>query len=98
MISTRSMELVRAWRLEPEVLAGGVDGDVWLWECETLAAAAGDAPPGRLPDAEQAAVVSPCTRHRAPGLARDGAAPPRGIAAGRPDGAGHRARRRRRRS
>ena len=38
VISTRSMELLRAWDLEDEILAGGVDADVWLWECPTLAA------------------------------------------------------------
>ena len=36
VISTRSMELLRAWGLEEETLAGGVDADVWLWECPTL--------------------------------------------------------------
>ena len=34
------MELVRSWGLEDEVLAGGVDADVLLWECETLSQAA----------------------------------------------------------
>ena len=36
VISTRSMELLRAWHLEDEILAGGVDADVWLWECPTF--------------------------------------------------------------
>ena len=40
VISTRSMELLRAWHLEDEIRAGGVDVDVWLWECPTLARAA----------------------------------------------------------
>src|SRR6185503_8464299 len=40
VISTRSMELLRAWGLEREILAGGVDADAWLWECPTLARAA----------------------------------------------------------
>ena len=60
VISTRSMELVRSWGLQDDVLAGGVDADMWLWECETLARA----PAGRphavgYPSREQAAVVSP---------------------------------------
>ena len=51
VISTRSMELLRAWGLEDEVLAGGVDADVWLWECATLAARRrGQRPRGRLPE------------------------------------------------
>jgi len=60
VISTRSMEILRSWRLEEEVRAGGVDGDVQLWECETLVSAAG----GRAyevgyPSRAQAAVISP---------------------------------------
>ncbi len=35
------MEILRSWQLEDEVRAGGVDGDVQIWECETLASAAG---------------------------------------------------------
>ena len=54
------MELLRAWGLEDEVLAGGVDADVWLWECATLARAAeGTAHAVGYPTREQAAVVSP---------------------------------------
>jgi putative polyketide hydroxylase len=61
VISTRSMELLRGWGLEDEVLAGGVDADVWLWECTTLAAAVeGTAHAVGYPSREQAAVVSPC--------------------------------------
>ena len=61
VISTRSMELLRAWGLEEETLAGGVDADVWLWECPTLARAAeGTAHAVGYPTREQAAVVSPC--------------------------------------
>lgn len=60
VISTRSMELLRAWRLEDEVLAGGVEADVWLWECPTLVRAAeGRAHAVGYPTREQAAVVSP---------------------------------------
>ena len=62
VISTRSMELLRAWRLEHQVLAGGVDADVWLWESPTLARAAeGHAHAVGYPTREQAAVVSPCS-------------------------------------
>ena len=61
VISTRSMELLRTWGLEDEVLAGGVDADVWLWECETLAdAARGRAHAVGYPNRNQAMVVSPC--------------------------------------
>ncbi len=60
VISTRSMELLRSWHLEDEVLAGGVDADVWLWECPTLARAAeGSAHAVGYPSRAQAAVVSP---------------------------------------
>ncbi len=60
MISTRSMELLRAWHLEEEILAGGVDAEVWLWECPTLARAAeGNAHAVGYPSREQAAVISP---------------------------------------
>ena len=60
VISTRSMELLRAWHLEDEILAGGVDADVWLWECTTLARAAeGRAHAVGYPSREQAAVISP---------------------------------------
>ena len=42
------------------MLAGGVDADVWLWECPTLARAAeGRAHPVGYPSRVQAAVVSP---------------------------------------
>jgi 2-polyprenyl-6-methoxyphenol hydroxylase-like FAD-dependent oxidoreductase len=61
VISTRSMELLRAWGLEDEILAGGVDADVWIWECATLAAAAtGRAHAVGYPSRAQAAVISPC--------------------------------------
>ena len=60
VISTRSMELLRAWGLEDETRAGGVDADVWLWECTTLARAAeGRAHAVGYPSREQAAVISP---------------------------------------
>ncbi len=60
VISTRSMELVRSWGLQDDVLAGGVDADMWLWECETLACASAGRPHAvGYPSREQAAVVSP---------------------------------------
>jgi putative polyketide hydroxylase len=60
VISTRSMEILRSWQLEDEVRAGGVEGDVQIWECETLAGAAdGRAYAVGYPSREQAAVVSP---------------------------------------
>ena len=40
VISTRSMEILRSWQLEDEVRSGGIEGDVQIWECETLARAA----------------------------------------------------------
>jgi putative polyketide hydroxylase len=60
VISTRTMEHLRAWGLEEQVLAGGVEVDWLMWFCETLAQAAG----GRgvevgLPTRAQAAMVSP---------------------------------------
>lgn len=59
-LSTRTMELVRSWGLEEPVRAGGVDADVWLWECTTLAeAAAGQARSVGYPSRSQAALVSP---------------------------------------
>jgi 2-polyprenyl-6-methoxyphenol hydroxylase-like FAD-dependent oxidoreductase len=62
VISTRSMELLRAWGLEQEVLVGGVDADVWIWECDTLATAAeGSAHAVGYPSRAQAQVVSPCS-------------------------------------
>jgi 2-polyprenyl-6-methoxyphenol hydroxylase-like FAD-dependent oxidoreductase len=65
VISTRSMELLRGWGLEAEILAGGVDADVLLWECVTLARAAeGTGHAVGYPTRAQAAVVSPC----APGV------------------------------
>src|SRR5262245_52975687 len=59
-ISTRSMELVRAWGLEDEVLAGGVDAEWLMWSCDTLARAEeGTAIEVGLPTRAQAALVSP---------------------------------------
>jgi putative polyketide hydroxylase len=60
VVSTRSMELVRSWGLEDEMLAGAVDVEWLLWTCETLArAAAGSAVPVGYPSREESAAVSP---------------------------------------
>src|SRR5262245_29263632 len=60
VVSTRSMEILRGWGLEDEVLAGGVGVEWLLWRCETLAAARdGVAVPVGLPTRAQAAMVSP---------------------------------------
>ena len=60
VISTRSMELLRAWGLEDEVLAGGVEVDWQMWGCDTLARAdEGAAIEVGLPTRAQAALISP---------------------------------------
>ena len=60
-LSTRGMELVRSWHLEDQVLAGAIDADVLLWECETLSRAEhGRAHEVGYPTRQQAAVISPC--------------------------------------
>jgi 2-polyprenyl-6-methoxyphenol hydroxylase-like FAD-dependent oxidoreductase len=59
-ISTRSMELLRAWGLEPEVRAAAVDVEWQQWHCDTLAAAAdGAGSPVGMPSREQSAVIGP---------------------------------------
>src|SRR5262245_32503719 len=61
VISTRSMELLRAWGIEQEVLAGGVEVDWLMWSSETLARAdEGVGIEVGLPTRAQAALVSPC--------------------------------------
>jgi putative polyketide hydroxylase len=60
VISTRSMEHLRSWGLEEEVLAGGVDVDWLMWHCQTLAQAAdGTGVEVGLPTRAQARLVSP---------------------------------------
>jgi glycine/D-amino acid oxidase-like deaminating enzyme len=59
-ISTRSMELIRAWGVEQEILAGGVDVEWLMWESPTLARATeGVAIEVGLPTRAQAALISP---------------------------------------
>jgi putative polyketide hydroxylase len=61
VVSTRSMELLRSWRLEDEIRAGGIPDVEWLGlVTETLASAdRGVAVTLGLPTKEQAAVLSP---------------------------------------
>ena len=60
VISTRSMELLRSWGLEQDILAGAIDVEWRMWSCESLAlASAGQGVPVGLPTREQSAVVSP---------------------------------------
>jgi 2-polyprenyl-6-methoxyphenol hydroxylase-like FAD-dependent oxidoreductase len=59
-VSTRTMELMRAWGVEEAVRAGANDVDWRLWWCETLAEAAAGWPVFvGLPTSEQSAVLSP---------------------------------------
>ncbi|MGZ4237923.1 MAG: FAD-dependent monooxygenase [Solirubrobacteraceae bacterium] len=59
-ISTRSMELIRSWGVEQEILAGGVDVEWLMWESPTLARVAdGVAIEVGLPTRAQAALISP---------------------------------------
>jgi hypothetical protein len=39
-VSTRSMELIRSWGVEQEIVAGGVEVEWLMWESPTLAQAA----------------------------------------------------------
>ena len=60
VISTRSMELLRSWGLEQDILAGAIDVEWRMWSCESLAlASAGSGVPVGMPTREQSAVVSP---------------------------------------
>jgi 2-polyprenyl-6-methoxyphenol hydroxylase-like FAD-dependent oxidoreductase len=60
VISTRSMEIFRSWGLEADLLAGGVDVEWLLWECESLAAATAGRPHAiGYPTRAQSAVLSP---------------------------------------
>jgi putative polyketide hydroxylase len=60
VISTRSMELLRSWGLEAEILAGGNEVEWLIWTCETLAlASAGAGLPAGLPSRDQAELISP---------------------------------------
>jgi putative polyketide hydroxylase len=59
-ISLRSMELVRSWGLEDEVLAGGIDVEWLMWESPTIVTAdAGTPIEVGMPTRAQAALISP---------------------------------------
>jgi 2-polyprenyl-6-methoxyphenol hydroxylase-like FAD-dependent oxidoreductase len=61
VVSTRSMEHVRAWGLAEQVLDGGIEVDWLMWFCETLAdASSGTGVEVGLPTRAQAALISPC--------------------------------------
>lgn len=59
VMSTRSMELLRTWGLEPEVRAGAADVEPSGWVTHTLASGEGLVVPSGHPTAAQAARVSP---------------------------------------
>jgi 2-polyprenyl-6-methoxyphenol hydroxylase-like FAD-dependent oxidoreductase len=62
VLSVRSMEIVRAWGLEADVRARGVDVDWRMLESETLAgAAAGTVIQVGYPSREQSRMISPTT-------------------------------------
>ncbi len=59
VISTRSMELLRAWGLEAEVRAGANDVEPCGWRTETLACGQGAVVPLGFPTVAEAAAISP---------------------------------------
>ncbi|HZB75661.1 MAG TPA: FAD-dependent monooxygenase [Solirubrobacteraceae bacterium] len=60
VLSLRSMELLRSWGLEEDVVAGAVEVDWHMLECRTLAEAAdGQRHPVGYPSRAQSAVLSP---------------------------------------
>ena len=60
VISTRSMELLRSWGLEAEVRAGGVEAEMLMLACETLARVEAGVPiEVGYPTVAQSARVSP---------------------------------------
>jgi 2-polyprenyl-6-methoxyphenol hydroxylase-like FAD-dependent oxidoreductase len=67
VVSLRSMELFRAWGLEPAIGRGALDVEWQLWVCDTLAAAAsGHGRPVGIPSREQCALISPTAPACAP--------------------------------
>jgi putative polyketide hydroxylase len=58
-VSTRTMEIVRSWGLEPRVRAGGVEVEWDAWVTETLSSDQGVSMPLGFPTREEAARVSP---------------------------------------
>jgi putative polyketide hydroxylase len=59
VISTRSMEIFRAWGLEDQIRAGAADVESRAWVTPTLASAEGTEMPLGYPTTAQAAAVSP---------------------------------------
>jgi putative polyketide hydroxylase len=59
VISTRSMEIFRAWGLEDQIRAGAADVESRAWVARTLASAEGTEMPLGYPTIAQAAQVSP---------------------------------------
>ena len=60
VLSVRTMELLRSWGLQDDILAGGVEVDWHLLECRTLAEAAAGVPlEVGYPSRAQSAVLSP---------------------------------------
>ena len=60
VLSTRSMELLRSWGLEEEILERAVDVEWVGWQSETLASAPAGTPfPVGYPTRDQSAVISP---------------------------------------
>ena len=84
-ISTRSMELIRSWGLEEEVLAGGVEVEWLMWESPTLAGAAGGIADRGRPSHPRAGRADQPDRAglRAPGPSRARAARPPALARAR---------------
>jgi 2-polyprenyl-6-methoxyphenol hydroxylase-like FAD-dependent oxidoreductase len=67
VVSTRSMELLRAMGLEDRVVAGGVDVEWLMWVCDTLSRVGeGTGVEVGLPTRAQAALISPTTPLCAP--------------------------------
>lgn len=58
-VSTRTMEIVRSWGLEPQVRAGEVEVEWDAWIAETMSSDRGVAMPLGFPTREEAARVSP---------------------------------------
>ena len=60
VVSLRTMEILRGWGLEGDVLAGGVEVEWLMWFCHTLAEARdGSGDFVGLPTREQSELISP---------------------------------------
>lgn len=58
-VSTRTMEIIRAFGLQKEVLSGGIDVEWNAWVSETLAAPSGVPMPLGFPTRDEVALLSP---------------------------------------